>query len=337
MILLSIVLPGLLATRKTDLMRSVFLCVALAEILNLLFALSIPWAKTNIGYQGYLQGKNALGQFSAIACLLALHEAIQPGFRRALGFFGLVIACLLLWLSNSKTAFGLTLFVPLLAILTLTIAKAMRISPAVVLLSMLSCYVVISVALGFDANRLSLAIYGDPTFTGRTIIWYFVNSEIARRPLLGWGYQSFWLVGPDGPSVVEAPGWVKLMPHGHNGYLDTMLEMGYIGFALLVVFIIGTLHAIRRVTDRDPARAWLVLSISLLVILYNFLESIWMHGSDSIWVVFVITATEIGRYYRPFSEHGSRGRRRDRLRFSPGARKPMRIFADAARSRRSVI
>ena len=48
----------------------------------------------------------------------------------------------------------------------------------------------------------------------------------ARRPLLGWGYQSFWLVGPDAPSIVEAPGWVKMMPNAHNGYYDTMLEIG---------------------------------------------------------------------------------------------------------------
>ena len=108
-------------------------------------------------------------------------------------------------------------------------------------------------------------LYGDSTFTGRTFIWDFAQSEIARRPLLGWGYQSFWLVGPDAPSVLDAPGWVKVMPNAHNGYYDTMLEMGYVGFALLVIFIIATLHAVGRVADRDPARAWLVLSLALLL------------------------------------------------------------------------
>lgn len=54
-------------------------------------------------------------------------------------------------------------------------------------------------------------LYGDSTFTGRTIIWDFANMQIAKKPLLGWGYQSFWLVGPDAPSIVEAPGWVKDM------------------------------------------------------------------------------------------------------------------------------
>ena len=54
---------------------------------------------------------------------------------------------------------------------------------------------------------------------------------------------------------------------------DTTLEMGYVGLAFLLVFIIATLHAIGRVADRDPARARLVLSLALFIILYNFLKA----------------------------------------------------------------
>jgi hypothetical protein len=79
-----------------------------------------------------------------------------------------------------------------------------------------------------------------------------------------------------------------------------MLEMGYIGFALLVIFITATLHAIGRVADRDPTRARLVLSLALFIILYNFFESAWMRGAELMWVVFVIVAVDIGRYWQPF-------------------------------------
>ena len=101
-------------------------------------------------------------------------------------------------------------------------------------------------------------------------------------------------------TLKAGPGWVKRMPNGHNGYYDTMLEMGYVGLAFLLVFIIATLHAIGRVADRDPVRAWLVLSLALYIIFYNYLESLWMHGFEVLWVVFVIVAAEIGRYWRPF-------------------------------------
>src|SRR5262249_8457206 len=141
-------------------------------------------------------------------------------------------------------------------------------------------------------------LQGDPTCTSRTWIWDFVLIEIGRKPLLGWGFESFWLVGPDAPSIVDARayGFVKEMPHAHNGYYDTMVQMGYVGLVFLVIFIIATLCAIARVTPRNPVRAWLYLSLALLVILTNFLETSWMHSFSLMWVAFVILAADVGRY-----------------------------------------
>jgi len=229
--------------------------------------------------------------------LLSFHEMLYPGWRRVLAIIVVVIAIFLLFLSDCKTALGLAFISPFLAGLTLIARKITRMSPVIILLSIPFCYVLLSSVSNFNINRISYMLYGDSTLTGRTIIWDFAQYEIERRPILGWGYQSFWLV-PDSPSV-EAPGWVKGMPNAHNGYYDTMLEMGYVGLAFLVVFIIATLHAIGRVADRDPTRAWLVLSLALFMILYNYFESYWMRGFEFLWVVFVIVAAEIGRYSRP--------------------------------------
>ncbi len=307
MVVTSIVLPAMLAARTTDMMRGLFLCFAFASILNVFYVFGgqqviaqYGAVEVEIGYPGYFTGKNYLGECAAIAVILSLHEILYPGLRRVLGIIVVVITTALLFWANSKTALGLALIVPFLAGLTLFIRKITLISPSIILLSIPFCYVVLSsIISGFNMNRLSYALYGDSTFTGRTIIWDFAQSEIDRRPILGWGYQSFWLVGPDAPSIVDAPGWVGGMPNAHNGYYDTILEMGYVGLAFLLIFIIATLHGIGRVADRDPVRAWLVLSLALYIILFNFLESLWMHGFEFLWVVFVIVAAEIGRYWRP--------------------------------------
>jgi O-antigen ligase len=326
MIITSIVLPAMLAARTADMMRCLFLCFAFASILNVFFVLGqtpiihdvyvhgLP-EKMIIGYPGYFTFKGILGECAAFAFLLSLHEMLYPGFRRALGIIVVVIATWLMFVSESKGALGIALIAPLLAQLTLITGKKMRISPAIVLLPILFCYEVLSRIPGLNIiNRISWHMYGNYTLSGRTVIWDFVNYEIGRRPLLGWGYQSFWLVGPDAPSVVEAPGWVKTMPSAHNGYLDTQLDMGYVGLAFLVIFIIATLHAIGRVADRDPARAWLVLSLALFIIFINTMESAWMHGMDMLWLMFVILAAEIGRYWQPFRPDGrSQYRHRFRL------------------------
>jgi O-antigen ligase len=303
LIVTSIVLPALLAAPTTDMMRGVFLCFAFASILNIPFVLNqepIILQNESIGYPGYFTFKGLLGECAAIAFLLSLHEMLYPGWRRALGIIVIGVATYLMVVSMSKGSLGLSILAPILAGLTLFIGKKMRISAVIVMLPIPICYFVLSSIVGNLINRISWYLYGNYTLSGRTIIWDFVNFEIARKPLLGWGYQSFWLVGLDGPSFVDGPGWVKGMPSAHNGYLDTMLDMGYVGLAFLIVFIITTLFAIGRLADREPARAWLLLTVALFVILTNFLETTWMHGTDMMWLIFVIVAAEAGRHRQHF-------------------------------------
>jgi len=309
MIVASIVLPTMLAARTADIVRGLFLCFAFASILNFSFVLAgTATIVTNagahgsfqdyLGSPGYFPFKNYLGECAAIALLLSIYEILHHGWRRALGIIVLVIDISLIFSSDSKTALGLAIIAPTLAGFTLIARKITRLSPAIILLSIVFFYFMLSIMSPSIINSLGYRIFHDATFSGRTLIWDFAQYEIERRPLLGWGYESFWLV-PGSPSS-EAPGyWIKMMPNAHNGYVDTKLELGYVGLAFLVVFIVATLHAIGRVVAHDPARAWLVLSLALFIIIYNFLETLWMHGFEFLWVVFVIVAADIGRYWRP--------------------------------------
>ena len=304
MIIVSIMLPAMLAARSTDLLRGLFYCFAVAAILNMLFIMGRPPIDVKFatwGYPGYFSGKNYLGQCGAVAFLLAFHEMLYPGRRRAFGILIALMAIALLFLSNSKTALALAVLVPVFAWFMLKLARLTRIPVSVILVSIPLAYAVFAFVTGFSMNRLSYMLYGDSTFTGRTIIWDFANSEIAKKPLLGWGYQSFWLVGPDAPSIVNAPGWVKDMPNAHNGYEDTLLELGYVGLALLLALIVAVLHGIGRLAQVQFSRAWILLSVVLYVVVTNGLESTWMRGFEMLWIVFVIAAAEVARHWRQTS------------------------------------
>jgi O-antigen ligase len=309
MIVTCIVVPPLFADRRVDLVRALFFCFAFACVLSIFFVVNgepemarygEEWV--NIGYPGYFLGKNYLGECATLALLLSLHEMLHPGLRRALGVVIAALSIFLVSAADSKTALGLAIVTPCLAGLTLFAAKKTRLSPAIILLLIPLLYTLLSSISNFNINRLSYTIYGDATLTGRTLIWDFASSEIARRPLFGWGYQSFWLVGPDAPSIIDAPGWIKMMPNAHNGYYDATLEMGYVGYYLCLIFIVATLHAIGRVAYRDVARAWLLLSLALYIICFNYLETLWMRGFEFLWVVLLIVAAEIGRYWQPLSQ-----------------------------------
>jgi len=291
MMLSALVLPAMLAARTVDLMRGMFLCFAAGAILNILLGHQSP-----DGYTGFLRGKNELGEFAGIAVLLAVHEILYPGLRRVFGVAVLIAATLLLVWSESKTSFALAFICPVLAGAVWAIRKIARVSPAITFGSALLCYAAVSSLTGFDSTYLTQLLYGDSTFTARTTIWDFVFSEIAHRPLFGWGFRSFWLVGADAPSVIQAPAWVAAMPNGHNGYYDTILELGYIGLALLMVFIFATLHAIGRVADFERGRSWMMLSLVFFIIIHNCLETSWMRGDNLLWMVFVMVAVEVARY-----------------------------------------
>lgn len=298
MVVTSIVVPAMLASRSMDLMRGLFLCFAISVVLNVFFLIGGYQTFADnvaIGYSGYFLGKNYLGECAAIALLVSMHELFFSGIRRFFGLLVMALCVVLIAYANSKTALGLALLCPAIAGGLLLIQRATRISPVASICIVVVGYLVFAAVTGFTMGRVSYMLYGDSSFTGRQVIWDFAKLEIEQRPILGWGYQSFWLVGADGPSILNAPGWVKTMPNAHNGYYDTILELGYVGFMLLLMFLTTTLQGVGRVLDRDPARGWVMLSVALYVIIHNGLESAWMRGFELLWVVFLIIVAEVAR------------------------------------------
>lgn len=290
--------PALVAGPSMDVMKSAYFWFAVSTIVNVLFVMGTPaeTVRYNDGHVGYFAGKNYLGQFAGMVVLMTIYEVRQRGVLRRAGAVTIgVLSVILLFLSNSKTAAGLALVIPILAWLMVLAQRFARLSPASFCALLVVGWFMVSALTGITANRFSYMVYGDSTFTGRQIIWDFATLKMAVKPWLGWGYQSFWLVGPDGPSITNATGWVKSMPNAHNGYFDVRLELGYVGLVLLLAFLFATLHAIGRIAAVNAARGWLLLSLALFIIAYNFLESAWMRGFDYLWVTFLVVCAAAAR------------------------------------------
>jgi hypothetical protein len=304
MIVVSVVVPPMLTGRMPELMRGLHLCFAFAALLNIVFVFTGDVdrphldAPTEFGHPGYFVGKNLLGELAAVSLIFSIYEATYSGVRRAFACLVIIASVYLLIASHNKTSLGLIMVTPILAALIIAAVALTHISAAVILLYFAAvatvCYVAASETFGFNIDDVSLLLYDDPSFTGRTTIWAFAIEMIQRHPILGWGYQSFWLVGPDAPSIVEAPGWVATMPHAHNGYLDTMLETGFVGLVILLLFILATVHGIGRIAGREPRRAWLSLTLALFIIFTNGLETMFFHAYDMLWLVFLVLAAEPG-------------------------------------------
>jgi hypothetical protein len=305
MIIISFVLPAMLADRKADIIRGVFFCFAVASFINVFFVLNQPPMYyedgTILGYPGYFSFKGVLGECVAITLLLSLHEMLYPGLRRVVGIIAAGIATALIFPSHSKGSIGFAIIAPCVAGITLIVGRKTRVSPLVTLLPIVILYQVLAHISSVNLmERISWHLYGNYNLSGRTVIWDFVRYQHELRPLAGWGFGSFWQVGPDGPSLAGCSGWVCAMPSGHSGYWDTILELGDVGYFFLIMFIMSTLHGLGRVADRDPIRAWLLLSLALFVIITNMIESVWTRGGDLNWLMFLLVVAEIARFCGPF-------------------------------------
>ena len=184
MIVISIVLPTITAVRPTDIMRGLFLTFAFAVILNIPFVIEGYQTIVDnvaIGYSGYFLGKNYLGECAAIALLLSLHQLFYRGSRRTrrnLSCDHLHFTPTLRKLQNCDWS-CCSCAIPRWGFIAIN--KTTRVSPAIVLISIVLCYLLFSKLTGFTLNWVSYMLYGDSSFTGRQVIWDYVNTEIAKR------------------------------------------------------------------------------------------------------------------------------------------------------------
>jgi O-antigen ligase len=137
-----------------------------------------------------------------------------------------------------------------------------------------------------------LAAFGrDDTFSGRTTLWHgAIAVATANHPVLGAGYRAFWTAtGAEGVRDY-IQGWARLPGHGHNGYLDVWLELGWAGVALFAVFLLTMiLRLARRVLRAPDEPAWAAFAIFFFVfILNNFSVTVAFKHTDIAWVTAVL-------------------------------------------------
>jgi O-antigen ligase len=155
----------------------------------------------------------------------------------------ILVGIALLILTKSRTAmfgfvaalwvwvvFGSTNRKRLVAMCLLTLALAI---PAAILLfgEELGLLAKQTVLMGREGNS-------PETLTGRIPLWNFlISNYLDARPLFGYGFQGFW--SPDHIIRVSASqDW--LIMHAHSGYLNLVLELGYVGLGLFSLVLLLT-------------------------------------------------------------------------------------------------
>lgn len=125
----------------------------------------------------------------------------------------------------------------------------------------------------------------DLTLTGRTELWGELMAE-KINPLLGTGYQSFWL-GPRAEVYWEK--WSFHPNQAHNGYLETYLNGGLLAVAIIIGLLISTAARLKRRLMAGGSFARILFAYFVIVIFYNWTEAMFNKMSP-IWFVQLLTA-----------------------------------------------
>ena len=99
---------------------------------------------------------------------------------------------------------------------------------------------------GSNVAVFSSSLGRDDTLTGRTDTWAQLVPVVMSQPLFGCGFGSFW---------TTARRDFYEMSHGHNGYLDVLLELGLWALVLHCVAVASArkLHGTLARTTTGPA------------------------------------------------------------------------------------
>lgn len=195
-----------------------------------------------------------------VCCLLAAREV-----PRRLAVPALALDLLLAALTRSGTviiAGGVVLAVAVLVLAYRRVSRGARAALTGVALAVI-------VLAALSSSRMSepvLRILGKgDDLTGRYEIWHIVGTLVAERPLLGWGWVSYWApwVSPYNDLVVR--GGVEYL-QAHNAYFDVQLQVGVVGLAAFAVLIGSVvLRALRLAIVRAPLSTLPLLLLTALL------------------------------------------------------------------------
>lgn len=133
--------------------------------------------------------------------------------------------------------------------------------------------------------------------TNRTDIWEYLLG-MAKNPIIGVGYESFWL--GERLNIIQER-WGPIV-QAHSGYLEMYLNLGIIGVFFIICWIFSGLISVNRHPNNDYPAAMLRLCFILVVALYNFTEATY-YGVSSMWILFFIGILNIPGQSTPYKQH----------------------------------
>lgn len=235
-------------------------------------------------FTGVAQNKNMFGQLLLVVGLplvWVIHthiKAITLATKACLiDAFHLFLVFYLFIRIDSKTS--LTAFILGIGVFCFSAWSPLRQRIGTVLLSGPAAFLILDSTLGVS-EAVIRALGRNPTLTNRTDIWAEL-AAINSNWVLGAGFDSFWM--GDTLKLIS-----RRINEAHNGYFEIVLNLGLVGLALFIPFILSTYVKCRRRLINSLTYGRLSLSLFVIVLIYNIAESGFRGLAPTLFVFFFI-------------------------------------------------
>ncbi|MFN4000509.1 O-antigen ligase family protein [Microcella sp.] len=201
------------------------------------------WSRALLFEGGRIQGIPGNANLLAFAALLGVIVfGIQLAERRvgrAAGWGWLGAALLTLGLTRSSTVIVCAVGAAAVLVIVL-LARRYSLRGQLVVYSVATAMLAIVVAGAIAGRETLLALLGrSDDLTGRLDIWAAVIDLAQQRPVLGWGWVSYWApwVEPfDDLAVIRGVTYLQ----AHNAWLDVWLQLGVVGVVVFGILVVTT-------------------------------------------------------------------------------------------------
>ncbi len=253
-------------------------------------------------WRGITWQKNVMGAIAGVAALLWLREWLMNPRHRGLTFLGVMFCAFMMVMSKSATSILVTTLGAGLYMMTRHRLFGGRHAGQIVVLAALLALLYAVLLFFVMAGRMPgvgdivgpvTALFNKSSdLTGRGEIWDMMEVAIDQRPLLGTGYGAFW-TGEGGPAqfIIDKLGWVPA--HGHNGYLDILLDMGEVGMALFIGCLLWHVTGIVKLFRIDREDAAMHLAILFIILVSNISETQILRDTSFQNILFIYSSLAI--------------------------------------------
>jgi exopolysaccharide production protein ExoQ len=246
-------------------------------------------------WRGIFWHRNHLGSLMALfSSLFILKAAIEKQNKKKFFFYLILFLLAAILVAGSRSATGILIFFILNVFLTLAflwskfrhrLARKHYIIIAVII-------IILVIAALANLEFIFGLLDRSTTLTGRIPLWIdILTNHWAIKPVFGYGFGAFWNQESVRILLQTRHNWRYPVWFGDNGFLDILLNTGFIGLTIFLVFLISTAVKSVRVFKSlaSPISLFpflLVMYIFWANISYSFLLEV----DQFVWMLLIIAA-----------------------------------------------